>query len=1638
MLIQTNFIAGKMNKSVDERLVPLGEYVDALNVRLGSTEGTEVGAVENSKGNTDLTPNIEWNGNALSPSARCIGAFEDGVAETIYWFVNDPATGVATAPVDMILSYNTNTNTLLYHVVSTSVLNFNAKNLVSAVNKIENLLFFTDDINPPRYINVTRNYPVPTGLSDGIEEEDLSVILKPPGFEDPNSTTFTQPLNAPYVELQEVPQGDYMELRFLRFAYRYRYLDGGYSATSLFTNPAFEPKDFAFSNETFKNVGMINRFNSANVHFSTGSKRVKEIQLLYKETTSNNIFIIKNYNKANLGFPDDTFVSEQFTNSKILTLLGSDELLRLYDNVPRRAKAQTIQGNRLIYGNYVDQYDILNREDGDSIQMQYQVSPDTQSINVTEIPPPSGLPGIYNIDPLGAGTSINDATIGFDLSSIATPIIAGTYFRFSLTIQNVDNTRSGTDAQPVEVVIPEFTITLNFIASVAYSTVNEMLISPEFATAIGADGGFQQLIPYTSPTPPLYPPTENPAANGGTLTDSFNLALPYAWQNTSTSSYLLLVDTAITNACTVAGMSPFPPVVPVCTQQSFGLIVAGSTFTLQAPAATYYFNSTPTETIQYEYLAFNLAESYGVIQTTAERGSLHSYRDYEVGVVYMDEYGRSSTVLTSQNNSVFFPASTSVLKNKIKVTLENTAPYWSKFYKFVVKPSQGTYETIWSSLVFQQSGGVDVGPTPFTPDFTSFWFRLEGDSQNIIEVGDVLTVKRDANGGVLQHATAEVLDKEALYSGQINQTNPAGVYMRLKSSGWNAIGDNDIANITSNVTVNNANISECADIADIPPASSQPIEGPIPAGSTIRVASTNIRQANDNGIGCDTRKIIWDSGDMLVDQEYPNIRACLVGLCFPTLVNSNSALIVGVTALMDIEFDSGEYTFGAGPDTVGGTCFTSKIYVTQFAGPTGTQYFIKSKSMIPTCTELAWSFDMQTDSQTELEVSINYSSGTFCFETEPNEVDPNLFYDASQMMRTIPSIAPLDDNIYHQAAQVWSPSSGFYTTEEGGISQSLNQNLVTTLNFINCYTFGNGVESFRIEDRIQNKFFRLGDRVMAESNETFSEADRFAGLTYSGVFSNSSNFNNLNEFNLGLVNYKDLETNFGPIQVLHSRETDILVLQEDRISYVLASKNVITDSTGGGAIASVPEVLGTQIARIEEYGISFNAESFVSWGHNMFFTDTKRGAVLTLRGASAGSDQLTAISTLGMRSWFRDQFNDQLTTQKLGGFDPYMNEYVLGTNDISVPLPLVEFPCGQEISQNSTSQDLEFTVNFGSIIGQVDIPYFISQGSIILSVTWNGVTTNTGVVSTNGTFSFNKTASNPATATFTIVSYGVTPATYSMVPGCPPQDEVTVIKVVVNGNNYINQGIHIEYDWTDGVTTSPNSQTPVIMQGGIATSLYLQQTGFMSQGIFPYSGSDITLRTRKIAPDTFDFNPNLHKFKILSSNTLYTNTLADMTTLLSVASDIIPITNPSAPVFQATETAFAMSGANDYLYLIWDFRNVHGDLLCYSAVSAEDACCNCTTACTRCYFSPGQQSQIQACAVDTNSFGSSLIQFSGVGPIPVIGDIVYAAGAVECLPELGLGTPGFYIVDPSSPSAASPKNWIEVASGGVVINSGTC
>ena len=160
-----NFIAGRMNKIVDQRLLPEGEYVDAMNIRMGSTENSEVGVIENTKGNLPLTALSYIDGTELSINAKCIGAIQDGANETIYWFVHDPSfTTTALGPnptqkLDLVVSYNVLTNILTYHIISindgdniNTTLNFNPSYLITGVNIIEDLLFWTDDYNAPRFI----------------------------------------------------------------------------------------------------------------------------------------------------------------------------------------------------------------------------------------------------------------------------------------------------------------------------------------------------------------------------------------------------------------------------------------------------------------------------------------------------------------------------------------------------------------------------------------------------------------------------------------------------------------------------------------------------------------------------------------------------------------------------------------------------------------------------------------------------------------------------------------------------------------------------------------------------------------------------------------------------------------------------------------------------------------------------------------------------------------------------------------------------------------------------------------------------------------------------------------------------------------------------------------------------------------------------------------------------------------------------------------------------------------------------------------------------------------------------------------------------------------------------------------------
>ena len=49
--LKRSFQSGRMNKSLDERLVPNGEYRDAINIEIATSESDDLGSAQTTMGN---------------------------------------------------------------------------------------------------------------------------------------------------------------------------------------------------------------------------------------------------------------------------------------------------------------------------------------------------------------------------------------------------------------------------------------------------------------------------------------------------------------------------------------------------------------------------------------------------------------------------------------------------------------------------------------------------------------------------------------------------------------------------------------------------------------------------------------------------------------------------------------------------------------------------------------------------------------------------------------------------------------------------------------------------------------------------------------------------------------------------------------------------------------------------------------------------------------------------------------------------------------------------------------------------------------------------------------------------------------------------------------------------------------------------------------------------------------------------------------------------------------------------------------------------------------------------------------------------------------------------------------------------
>jgi len=865
----------------------------------------------------------------------------------------------------------------------------------------------------------------------------------------------------------------------------------------------------------------------------------------------------------------------------------------------------------------------------------------------------------------------------------------------------------------------------------------------------------------------------------------------------------------------------------------------------------------------------------------------------------MDEYGRSSTALVDTNNTVFVPAYNSDKKNYIRVNVNSLAPSWATKYKFVVKPSKSQYETIYTNQYF-------IEDTGFT------WFKLEGDNRSKVKDNDTLIVKADSGGVLEQLVKAKVLALESkiedFITGNKDENEalivePSGLYMKLKPSNFSAEYTKN-SFIDRGISSASGNYCQIAYPCFIPndayplAPGSLPYEiYDIPAGSLINI---NIHVFRYDGLGCGSRDYLLDK-QYVASQNYDNM--------FAFITEQGIDLAAGITSGGDDTINTNNFISTLGTYT--GVYPEIPIVVNEnqyqfFIDLATDRLFLVCASGTPNCGNVNAIIGSAPKSRISCEITVQRAESLIIFETEAEQADGEIYFEGSDSFDII--------NGNHQ---------GNVTNQLGAVPA------VVDLNFFNCFTFGNGVESYKINDSLAGAPFYLGSRVTAVSQEDYKEAHRYAGITYSGIYNEETNINKTNEFNLALANWKDCEKSFGPINKMHGRKTDMLVLQEDKISYVLVGKNLLSDAAAGSALTSIPEVLGTQIARIEEYGISSNPESFAVYGGDIYFTDTKRTAVINLKGGSAQSDDLTAISELGMMGWFRDNFKNSVNLQKVGGYDPYLKEYVLSLKDTELPAELDSYGCGTTIYFDDVVGSYTFTLELDPIIGTVSLDYDAVGDDIAIEVSYGDVVVVDQPITGTGTLSFLKTSNYP---TYAIVTLTYTPASYGLTFSCPVTEEIEVIKIVLNSPADEGELIHDSYNWTLG-TYSSAYNTDFISFDADGVSLYQSNSGPASSGTLPAFGSTVTMNSSKLAGDTYVFDQYSDSFKYLISDTLYTD-IGVLSLLLNTTDTIV---NPSTGVYSSSFT-YTNPTFKRYLYLVWDYRKVSEILLCFDQTDPVIAC----------------------------------------------------------------------------------------------------
>lgn len=386
-----------LNKSDDERLVKAVEMTNAENIRVSSDDDGDAGVLKTIKGNEVVRAKSGTDELPLEVGVYTIvGEISIPKKQQIIYFVRADD-GANNGGQDSIYRYNVETNDyeLLF---KSNLLNFQRAKFVEADvvfnDKDETIIYFTDGENPPRKINVDRAVTDRDKLWRDSSDSDYYTDDERKEFLEVCKSAPLKPITFTYSTDTDFKYNNLVDKSF-QFAYQYVYQDGEVSAISTYSKLAINPNTYG---EGVVNTGFQTLNNKMTLTFTSGDSEVKKIRILARQGGS-----IVFYRLGEVDNPSASTGTFDFLNDASYPAVSNTEVDKLFDNVPLKANAQSISGNRLMYGDYIEGFDNISIDVDSSVVYEDVVDPG--NISATLENPASGGPVNIIID----GTSMEDS-----------------------------------------------------------------------------------------------------------------------------------------------------------------------------------------------------------------------------------------------------------------------------------------------------------------------------------------------------------------------------------------------------------------------------------------------------------------------------------------------------------------------------------------------------------------------------------------------------------------------------------------------------------------------------------------------------------------------------------------------------------------------------------------------------------------------------------------------------------------------------------------------------------------------------------------------------------------------------------------------------------------------------------------------------------------------------------------------------------------------------------------------------------------------------------------------------------------------------------------------------------------------------